>query len=103
MRIVSQPEKSRARCYRGTSLIRNTHPPGVNWMVGQPACGRAGAPPAPATAASIFFVFSPWRVDLEPISHRCHPNLVAFVWELTKETINLPLGCLQGVFPAHTP
>ena len=30
------------------------------------------------------------------ISHRCHPILVAFVWELTKETINLPLGCLQG-------
>ena len=26
------------------------------------------------------------------ISHRCHPILVAFVWELTKETINLPLG-----------
>ena len=22
--------------------------------------------------------------------------LVAFVWELTKETIHLPLGCLQG-------
>jgi hypothetical protein len=22
--------------------------------------------------------------------------LVAFVWELTKETIDLPLGCLQG-------
>ena len=26
------------------------------------------------------------------ISHRCHPILVAFVWELTKETIDLPLG-----------
>jgi len=22
--------------------------------------------------------------------------MVAFVWELTKETIDLPLGCLQG-------
>ena len=30
------------------------------------------------------------------VSHRCHPILVAFVWELTKEAINLPLGCLQG-------
>ena len=30
------------------------------------------------------------------ISHRCHPMLVAFVWELTNEIINLPLGCLQG-------
>jgi len=32
------------------------------------------------------------------ISHRCNPILVAFVWELTKETIHLPLGCLQGGF-----
>ena len=30
------------------------------------------------------------------ISHRCHPILVAFVKEWTEETINLPLGCLQG-------
>ena len=34
--------------------------------------------------------------NLKSISHRCHPILVAFVWELTEETINLPLGCLQG-------
>ena len=26
----------------------------------------------------------------------CHPILVAFVWELTEETIDLPLACLQG-------
>ena len=30
------------------------------------------------------------------IFHRCHPILVAIIWELTKETIDLPLGCLQG-------
>ena len=30
------------------------------------------------------------------ISHKCHPVLVAFVWELIKQTIVLPLGCLQG-------
>ena len=36
------------------------------------------------------------EANLESISHRCHPLLVVFVWELTKETINLPLGCLQG-------
>ena len=29
------------------------------------------------------------------VSHRCHPILVACVWQLTNETINLPLGCLQ--------
>ena len=33
---------------------------------------------------------------IKSISHRCHPTLVEFVWELTKETIHLPLGCLQG-------
>ena len=34
--------------------------------------------------------------NLKSISHRCHPILVAFVWELTKETIDCPLSCLQG-------
>jgi hypothetical protein len=31
---------------------------------------------------------------------------MAFVWELTKETIDLPLGCLQGgydLIPASIP
>ena len=36
------------------------------------------------------------RTNLVSISHRCHLFVVAFVWELTKETIELPLGCLQG-------
>jgi len=36
------------------------------------------------------------EANLKSISHRCHPVLVAFVWELTEETIYLPLGCLQG-------
>ena len=34
--------------------------------------------------------------NIKSISHKCHPIMVAFVWELTKETIYLPLGCLQG-------
>ena len=34
--------------------------------------------------------------NLKSISHRCHPILVAFVGQLTKEAIELPLGCLQG-------
>ena len=37
--------------------------------------------------------------NLESISHRCHPILVACVWELTKKPIKLPLGCLQGASP----
>ena len=36
------------------------------------------------------------RANLKSISHRCYLFEVAFVWELTKETIHLPLGCLQG-------
>jgi len=36
------------------------------------------------------------RANLKSISHRCYLFEVEFVWELTKETIHLPLGCLQG-------
>ena len=36
------------------------------------------------------------RANLKSISHMCHLFEVAFVWELTKETIHLPLSCLQG-------
>ena len=36
------------------------------------------------------------RANRKSISHRCHLFEVAFVWELTAETIHLPLGCLQG-------
>ena len=35
-------------------------------------------------------------VNRESISHRRHPILVAFLWDLTKETINLPLGSPRG-------
>jgi len=34
--------------------------------------------------------------NLNSISHRCYLREVAFEWELTKETIDLPMGCLQG-------
>ena len=37
------------------------------------------------------------RVNPKSISHRFHLFEVAFVWELTKETMHLPLGCLQGM------
>ena len=36
------------------------------------------------------------RANRRSISHRCYFFEVAFVWELTKETIHLSLGCLQG-------
>ena len=38
---------------------------------------------------------NPWE-NLESISHTCHPILVAFVLDLTRKTIDLPVGCLQG-------
>ena len=34
--------------------------------------------------------------NLESISRECYPKEVAFEWELTKENVHLPLGCLQG-------
>ena len=33
---------------------------------------------------------------MKSIFHRCHLREVVFEWELTKETIFWPLGCLQG-------
>jgi len=33
--------------------------------------------------------------NLKSISHRCYLREVAFEWDLTQETIFLPLGCLQ--------
>ena len=36
------------------------------------------------------------RANLKSVSHRCHLFEVAFVWELTKDAIDLPLCCLQG-------
>ena len=40
--------------------------------------------------------------NLKSISHRCQPILVAFVWELTKETIYLPRcsGAVQVCTPS---
>jgi hypothetical protein len=37
--------------------------------------------------------------NLKPIFHRCHLFKVSRVLELTNETIDLPLGCLQGGSP----
>ena len=40
------------------------------------------------------------RANLKSISYKYHLFEVAFVWELTKESIHLPVGCLQGgVYP----
>ena len=36
------------------------------------------------------------RANLKSISHRCYLREVVFESDLTKETIHLPLSCLQG-------
>ena len=71
------------------------------------AKGIASAPPhaaarsEPAGQSSVSRLATPhpggnpWA-NLKSISHRCYLFEIAFVWELTKETIHLPLGCLQG-------
>jgi len=68
-----------------------------------------GAPPTPGEVASPppFATNHPGvelRANLKSISHRCHLFEVAFAWGLTKETIHLPLGCLQGgSIPTNSP
>ena len=52
-----------------------------------PRRALSGSPPHPGVEL---------RANLKSISHRCRLFEVAFVWELTKQTILLPLGCLQG-------
>ena len=37
--------------------------------------------------------------NLKSISHKCYLFEVAFEWELTKETIGLPLGCQSASSP----
>ena len=52
---------------------------------GRPLTFRARSHPADNPGANLKSNF-----------HRCYLISVAFVWELTKETIHLLLGCLQG-------
>jgi len=79
---------------------------GRSWMWGEVIRSTAGWKPV-----SIAMWCFPRRLDssvqrfhpggnpganLKSISHRCYLFEVAFVWELTQETIVLPMGCLQG-------
>ena len=40
--------------------------------------------------------------NLQSISRKCYLFEVALLWELTEETITLPLSCLQGGLLAHS-
>ena len=59
-----------------------------------------GARPVPALcpghAPGGYHLGVELSAHLKSISHRCLFFEMAFVWELTEETIHLPLGCLQG-------
>ena len=50
------------------------------------------------TDVSFFFAHPGDNSKANPksIFHRCHPILVAFVLELTQDTMDLPLSCMQG-------
>ena len=55
-------------------------------------------PPRFVKACATFSPIHPGvelRENLKSIFHKCHLWEVAVVWELSKVTIHLPLGCLQ--------
>ena len=96
--------------WRGLRALRG----GIDWMKSESE--SAVEPESPRGLAGVFGSAPPPSISLcmscsafwlgrpggnpganhKSISHRCHPILVAFVWVLTKETIHLSLGCLQG-------
>ena len=59
----------------------------------------------PIVIRNVYGEVLPFQITLDvtqghqSISYKSHPILLAFVRELTEETINLPLGCLQGGDP----
>ena len=90
--------------YRGTSLSRDRHPPkGHQRTQGMPygrvLGGRCFLSRGTrlSTAAALDHPGGNPGAKLKSISHRCYLREEAFeLEELTKETIYLPLGCLQG-------
>ena len=61
--------------------------------------GQGSPGPLPALALNLGLPHHPGGnpgANLMPFSHKCHPIPAACVWDLIEETINLPLGCLQG-------
>jgi len=75
----------------GMEVDLRNHP----FAPGLPRTGRQSVTRAPPSSPKSRY----FRANLKSISHRCH---LVFVWKLTKETIHLPLGCLQGVTTGTT-
>ena len=65
-------------------------------IVAQMACGPGTKVRAAGDAEGAFLAPAhpgvELRANLKSVSHRCYLFEVAFVWELTKEIIHLPLG-----------
>ena len=84
---------SKLHCQDSFNLILFSQPGGLDFR-------RGGVPRAVLRQAhTVNHPVVELRANLKSISHRCQLFDVAFVWELTKETIHLPLGCLQGENP----
>ena len=97
---VMRPARYRLQGY----LTHKKHPPQVWFNRDGEALDPAVFPwaaqgidlPVPQPVPSFFFFFITLKprvhpggnpgANLKPITHRCHPILVAFLWELTKET-----------------
>jgi len=87
--LAGRPELTvRRHQFNNDSLLRASHG------------GTLRRPPGSGTAdgggAYRFHPGVELRANVKSISHRCRLFELAFVWELTKATIHLPLGCLQG-------
>ena len=62
-------------------------------------CGRPECCIQPTTSSDQPQAYHPGGnpgANLKSISLKCYLQEVAFEWELTEQTIYLPLGCLQG-------
>ena len=87
---------------------RELHVPARPPCSSPPLSGAAFADAAAATSRSGVKLAQQNRLNLQPrpvgdpeanlesISHRCYLREAALEWELTKETIDLPLSCLEG-------
>ena len=90
------PAFVRALVFGSTNVTAHRRSSGVSGRCSRPLSTRSRSP---STSRHPPHPGVELRANLKSISHRCHLFEVAFVWELTTETIHLPLGCLQGGLP----
>ena len=69
----------------------------LNFAPGLPPRSGDRPPPSTSSARLALHLGDNPGTNFKSISHRFHLREFAFEWELTKETIVLPLGCIQGL------